>query len=148
MDRSRRLLTKEQIAELEKNPSIAKVTANTVTFTPEFKKIAYQQLVNGKSMRSILREIGVDPDVLGNSRLWGMAEKLRKNAEREEGYTDLRKGNRRKGAKETPERTDKERLKLLEHKVAYMEQVIEFLKKVQAADTEARMLWDSKHRQE
>lgn len=144
---ARKLLTKEQIAELEKNPSIAKVTANTVSFTPEFKRIAYQQLVDGKRLRDILREIGIDPEVLGNSRLWGMAEKLRQDANREEGYADLRKGNCRKAAKETPERTDKERLTYLEHKVAYMEQVIEFLKKVQTADTEARMSWDSKRRQ-
>ena len=144
---TRRQLTKEQVAELEKNPSIAKVTASTVSFTPEFKRVAYQQLVDGKSMREILREIGVEPEVLGESRLWGLASKLRENADREEGYADLRKGNYRKAAKETPERTVKEEVTELRHKVAYMAQEIEFLKKVQAADTEARRLWESRQRQ-
>lgn len=143
---ARKQLTKDEIAELEQNPSIAKATASTVSFTPEFKRIAYQQLVDGRTMREILNEIGVRPEVLGDSRLWGIAEKLRKNADREEGYADLRKGSRRKGAKEAPARTEREELTALRHEVAYMRQEIEFLKKVQAADTEARKSWESKQR--
>ena len=143
---ARKQLTRDEIAELEQNPSIAKVTASTVSFTPEFKRMAYQQLVDGRTMREILSEIGVRPEVLGDSRLWGIAEKLRKNAEREEGYADLRKGNRRKGTKEASARTEREELTALRHEVAYMRQEIEFLKKVQAADTEARKSWESKQR--
>ena len=143
---ARKHLTKDEIAELEQNPSIAKATASTVSFTPEFKRIAYQQLVDGRTMREILSEIGVRPEVLGDSRLWGIAEKLRKNADREEGYADLRKGSRRKGTKEAVARTAREELTALQHEVAYMRQEIEFLKKVQAADTEARKSWESKQR--
>lgn len=143
---ARKLLTKEEIAELEQKPQIAKVTRSTVTFTPEFKRIAYSQLYDGKTMREILSEVGIRPEILGDTRLWGMADKLRKKADREEGYADLRKGNHRKAGKETPERTVKEELAALRHKVAYMEQEIEFLKKVQAADTEARKSWESRQR--
>ena len=52
---------------LEENPSIAKATVSTISFTPEFKRIAYQQLVDGRSLREILKEIGVNPDVLGDA---------------------------------------------------------------------------------
>ena len=142
----RKQLTKDEIGELEQNPSIAKVTSSTVSFTPEFKRIAYQQLVDGRTMREILSEVGIRPEVLGNSRLWGIAEKLRQNADREEGYADLRKGDHRKAAKATAARTEKEELTALRHEVAYMRQEIEFLKKVQAADTEARKSWASKQR--
>ena len=36
---ARKLLTKEEIAELEQKPQIAKVTRSTVTCTPEFKQM-------------------------------------------------------------------------------------------------------------
>ena len=72
---------------------------------------------------------------------------MRRDAEREEGYADLRERNRRRSANETPERTEKEELKALRHEVAYMRQEIEFLKKVQAVNTEAQRLWESKQRQ-
>ena len=144
---ARKQLTKDEIAELEKNPSIAKATASTISFTPEFKRIAYQQLVDGRTLREILSEIGVNPNTLGESRLWGIAARLRRDADREEGYADLREKNRRRSANETPERTEKEELRALRHEVAYMRQEIEFLKKVQAANTEAQRLWESKQRQ-
>ena len=121
---ARKQLTKEEVAELEKNPSIAKATVSTISFTPEFKRIAYQQLVDGRSLREILKEIGVNPDVLGESRLWGIAARMRRDAEREEGYADLRERNRRRFANEAPERTEKEELKALRHEVAYMRQEI------------------------
>ena len=143
---ARKQLSKDEIAELEQNPVVAKATASTVSFTEEFKRMAYGELVEGKTMREIVRENGIRPEILGDSRLWGLAMKLRQNAEREEGYADLRKGNRRRAAKETPERTVKEELTVLRHRVAYMEQEVEFLKKLQAADTEARMSWESRQR--
>ena len=139
-------MNKEEIAELEQNPGVEKATANTVSFTAEFKRIAYEQLADGRTLREILSEIGVRPEILGDARLWGLASRLRQNTDREEGYADLRKKNCRRTARETPERTEKEELKALRHKVAYMEQEIEFLKKVQAADTEARKSWESRQR--
>ena len=143
---AKKLLTKEEIAELEQKPQVVKATRNTVTFTPEFKRIAYSQLYDGKTMRQILSEIGIRPEILGDTRIWGMTDKLRRNADREEGYADLRKGNQRRASKETREKTAKEELTELRHEVAYMRQEIEFLKKVQAADTEARKSWESRQR--
>ena len=39
-----------------------------------------------------------------------IAARLRRDADREEGYADLRERNRRRSANETPERTEKEEL--------------------------------------
>ena len=61
--------------------------------------MAYQKLIDGKSMRDIFEENGIDPDILGSSRIWGFAQKLRANADREEGFTDLCGKNFRKPAK-------------------------------------------------
>lgn len=140
-------LNAEEIAELRSNPYVAKVIGNMISFTPEFKRIAYDQITSGKTMREVFEEHGIDPEILGDSRIWGFAEKLRAKAEREEGFTDLREQNMRKPVKETKEQTLKARVEQLEHELAYTRQEVEFLKKIHTADLEARKLWESKQRQ-
>lgn len=144
---ARKPLNAEEIAELRSNPYVAKVTGNMISFTPEFKRMAYDQITSGKTMREVFEEHGIDPEILGDSRIWGFAEKLRAKAEREEGFTDLREQNMRKPAKETKEQTLKARVEQLEHELAYTRQEVEFLKKIHTADLEARKLWESKQRQ-
>lgn len=144
---ARKPLNAEEIAELRSNPYVAKVIGNMISFTPEFKRMAYDQITSGKTMREVFEEHGIDPEILGDSRIWGFAEKLRAKAEREEGFTDLRGQNMRKPVKETKEQTLKVRVEQLEHELAYTRQEVEFLKKIHTADLEARKLWESKQRQ-
>ena len=108
--------------------------------------MAYDQLIDGKSMREIFEENGIDPEILGNARIWGFAEKLRKNADREGGFEDQRGHNTRKPAKGTKEQALSARVEQLEHELAYTRQEVEFLKKIHMADLEARKSWESKHR--
>ncbi len=140
-------LNAEEIAELRSSPYVASIISGRINFTPEFKRVAYDQLTNGKSMREILEEHGIDPEILGESRLYGIAYKLRQNADRDEGFTDLRAQNSRKPLKETREQTLAARVEQLEHELAYTRQEVEFLKKIRTADLEARKLWESKQRQ-
>jgi transposase-like protein len=144
---AKKQLNAEEIAELRECPFVESVISGRIKFTPEFKRMAYQQLVAGKSMREIFEENGIDPEILGGARIWGFAEKLRKNAEREEGFEDLRKHNSRKPAKGTKEQALAARVEQLEHELAYTRQEVEFLKKIHLADLEARKQWESKHRQ-
>ena len=137
----------EEIAELKQNPHVASIISGRINFTPEFKRMAYQQLMDGRPLRDILKENGIDPEILGPSRLYGMAYHLRKNAERLEGFTDLRQKNRRKPPKQTREQTLAARVEQLEHELAYTRQEVEFLKKIRMADLEAQKLWESKQRQ-
>ena len=144
---SRKELNTEELAELRDSPYVASIISGRINFTNEFKLSAYQQLLDGKTMRTIFEEHGIDPDILGDRRIWGFAYKLRANADREEGYADLRKNNSRKPAKESREQTLAARVEQLEHELAYTRQEVEFLKKIHTADLEARKLWESKHRQ-
>ncbi len=80
--------------------------------------MAYQKLIDGKSMRDIFEENGIDPDILGSSRIWGFAQKLRANADREEGFTDLCGKNFRKPAKGTKEQALSARIEQMEHELA------------------------------
>lgn len=140
-------LNAEEIAELRCSPYIASIISGRINFTPEFKRVAYEQLTSGISMRQILEAHGIDPGILGGSRLYGIAYLLRQNAERNQGFADLRVQNSRKHSKETREQTLAARVEQLEHELAYTRQEVEFLKKIHTADLEARKSWESKQRQ-
>ena len=144
---TRKELNTEELAELRASPYIASIIAERINFTPEFKREAYRQLMDGKSMRTIFEEHGIAPEILGDKRIWGFAHKLRTNADRDEGFADLRKNNSHKPAKETREQTLAARVDQLEHELAYTRQEVEFLKKIHTADLEARKSWESKLRQ-
>jgi len=139
-------LNPEEVAELRRSPHVVKILGGRISFTPEFKRMAYQQMMGGKPMRTIFTESGIDPDILGDARVWGFTEKLRAKADREEGFADLRGNNMRKPAKKTREQTLAARVEQLEHELAYTRQEVEFLKKIHTADLEARKLWESKQR--
>ncbi len=140
-------LNAEEISELSSSPYVASIISGRITFTPEFKRVAYDLLVKGTPIREIFEKHGIDPEILGNARMWGFAQKLRANADREEGFEDRRKLNSRKPAKQTREQTLAARVEQLEHELAYTRQEVEFLKKIHMADLEARKQWESKQRQ-
>lgn len=124
---ARKPLNAEEIAQLRSNPYVASVIGSRIRFTPEFKCMAYNQITSGKTMREVFEEHGIAPEILGDARIWGFAEKLRAKADREEGFADLRGQNTRKPAKETKDQTLAARIAQLEHELAYTRQEVEFL---------------------
>ncbi len=137
--------TSEQVEYLRKNPFVKSASKSTVRFTEEFKRKFYDEHINGKAAREIFREIGIDPVILGESRINGICYTINKQARRESGFADGRVNNRRQPT--TAEDTSPEgRLRQLEHELAYTRQEVEFLKKLYMADTEARKQWESRHR--
>ena len=144
---SRKPFNAEELTELRSSPYVSSVTPVKINFTEEFKCIAYKQLSAGITMREIFEQHGIDPNVLGPARIRGIAFHIRHNADREEGFVDLREQNRRRPPKETTEQTLKAKVERLEHELAYTRQEVEFLKKIHLADLEARKQWESKQRQ-
>lgn len=136
----------EEAAELRKSPYVTRVSSSKIYFTPEFKRMAYQRMTDGKTMRAIFVERGIDPAILGDRRIWSFAEKLREKADSDEGFVDLRGNNVRKNIGETKEQTLATRVEQLEHELAYTRQEVEFLKKIRMADLEAQVQWESKQR--
>ena len=61
--------SKEEIEALKRSPYIAKASPIQVSFTTDFKQIAYQELTEGKTMRTILEESGINPEILGERRI-------------------------------------------------------------------------------
>ena len=66
---AKKQLNAEEIAELRESPFVSSIISGRISFTPEFKRMAYGQLISGKSMREIFEENGIDPDILGPSRI-------------------------------------------------------------------------------
>ena len=136
--------TKEQMDHLRVNPNVKSVTQSTIRFTEEFKRYFYQKHSSGMRAQSIFLECGIDPDVLGESRIEGLCYTLNKQAKRDTGFSDNRQKNYRRPEKNGEESVDT-RIRQLEHELAYTRQEVEFLKKLQLADMEARKQWKSRH---
>lgn len=136
--------TKEQMDHLRVNHYVKSISASTIRFTEEFKRLFYERNKSGQSARQIFLSCGIDPDILGQSRIEGFRYVVNKQARRNEGFTDKRQGNYRRPDK-AEAGTVESRIKQLEHELAYTRQEVEFLKKLQMADMEARRLWESRH---
>ena len=137
-------LTPEQVIQLLKNRYVKSATQNSVRFTEEFKRYFYQKHTSGMTVRSIFLECGIDPDVLGESRISGFCHTVNVQAKRDSGFSDNRQNNYRRPPKSEDE-TVETRIKQLEHELAYTRQEVEFLKKLQMEDMEARIQWASRH---
>lgn len=142
---SQKLFTPEEVQELQASPYVESVSSRSVCFTPSFKQQAYNELQAGKSMREIFESCGINTGALGPSRVNGFREKVEKAAARKEGFANLRK-EQHKPREQAPEDKLERRIRQLEHELAYAKQQIDFLKKLQQADTEARKQWESKQR--
>ena len=129
-------LSKREIEALRKNPNVAAVSTTTVKFTEEFKRIIYEGKKQGVSVSATLRQNGIDPEILGPSRVEGLSHSLNKKAKQQNSFADRRSENYRRPPK-TGEETVEQRIRQLENELAYTRQEVEFLKKLQAANMEA-----------
>lgn len=75
-------LSRHEVEQLRKNPYIASVTANAVRLTEAFKELAYEKKRQGVPAAETMRQCGIDPEVLGASRVEGFSYTLNKKAKR------------------------------------------------------------------
>ena len=120
--------TKEQIAELQKLPCVAKVTPKMLVFTQEFKREALRQYKNGELRRNILRDAGIDDKRLSYDAITDMFRRWAKQ--------DLNNPPKRKGRPKATQSCNINDMTIeqLRAKCALQEAEIEFLKKVHALD--------------
>lgn len=138
-------LSDAQLRQLRANVNVEKATEYYVVFTEAFKQLAYEQKQTGKHLREIFRENGIDPELLGAKRIENFNQMLNQRGRDGRGFQDRRKDNRRPTDEERKESLE-EQVRRLQHELAYTRQEVEFLKKLQMANTEARKEWESKHR--
>ena len=116
--------------ELNENIYVERATEWTVSFTAEFKQLAYDEYYRGKSMREIFTEAGFDVEKLGEKRIQNFRSHLMDKADDERGFADKRKEKSIQAPPSTEAQMMK-RIRELEHRNAYLEQENDFLKKIQ-----------------
>lgn len=130
---SKKQFSDEEMAVLRQNPFTYNVTRNTLSFTREFKELFLAEYEAGNIPRQILIDHGYDPEMLGDRRIWGISQHIRKQYEK---YGEVHEGvSNTKPPGGSKPLSDKDELKQLRHEVDYMKQEIEFLKKISSIRT-------------
>ena len=123
-------MAKELVRELREHPYVERATEWTISFTREFKQLAYDEYYRGKTMNEIFKEAGFDVEKLGKKRIHNFRNYLMEKAAEESGFADRRKDKGMQAPPSTEAQLQK-RIRELEHRTAYLEQENEFLKKIQ-----------------
>jgi transposase len=66
---SKKTFTDKEVKQLSSNPYVKKVSTKGITYTDEFKRIFIAEKEKGKFARQIFEEFGLDPEVIGMSRI-------------------------------------------------------------------------------
>lgn len=134
----RNYFTDEQVQQLNMNPYVKKASNKAITYTDDFKITFTQKYLEGNLPSVILREMGFNPHILGKRRIDRFVVNIHKYKVRGDDFSDQRGVNSgRPSLKE--ELTDKERIARLEHKIKYLKQENEFLKKIEFLDKKAAL---------
>lgn len=125
---SKKPFSDEEIAILRQNPFTYKATRNSLSFTREFKELFLSEYNSGSIPRQILIDHGYDPEMLGDRRIWGISEYIRRQYEE---YGEVHEGAvNAKPPGPAKTLSDKDEIKQLRHEIDYLKQEIEFLKKI------------------
>jgi len=118
--------TQEEMNHLHASSYVLGVSPRTVHFSAEFKELFWHFLQEGKELRDIVVELGIDPDILGEKRISGLRGMVLNEVEAGEGFRDLHTYGTYLKRYTDPE----VKIKYLEQQLAYKDQEIEFLKKI------------------
>ena len=128
-----KLFTEGEILELKSNPYVVDATQRFVYFSADFKQRFYEEYQSGKKLKQIMRDMRIDPEVLGMTRIYGLRKHILEEVKRGHGFSDLRNSPYKgKMTDASPE----EKIKRLEHELAYTRQELDFVKKIIAANRE------------
>lgn len=143
---ARKAFTQEEIDDLRANPYVKNVTPYKIRFNVAFKERFWEEYQNARPIAAIVADMGIDPEILGTSRLYGIAQHIKDAANSGEGFRDHYKSDRgyAKNASELP---TSRALVQLQHEVSYMKQELEFIKKIIIQSKEDRQKCSSKEGQ-
>lgn len=134
--RKRIPFTAEQQALLMSNPYTAKVSAHRIVFTLEFKEFAMHEVKNPENTyKKIFTKAGYDVELLGHERMKSIMRSIKLEAASDSGLQEPKSGTRqqmldRMNKDESIKKHTKTEIRELKERVNYLEQQIEFLKKI------------------
>ncbi len=118
--------TEEEMNHLRASPHVLHVTPSIVHFSAKFKELFWSSILEGKPLRKIVIDLGIDPDILGENRLSGLKAMIRSEVRAGKGFRDLKTYGSYLNYYTNPEA----KVKYLEQLLAYKDQEIGFLKKI------------------
>lgn len=125
--------TEQEMLVLRNSKYVLDVSPSIVHFSAEFKKIFWEELSKGKLPRDIVKNLGIDPNILGDTRINGLKNMIGNEVKKGNGFRDLNTYAQGCNGYLSAEN----RIKYLEMQLAYKNQEIEFLKKIVSLDPEA-----------
>ncbi|MEI6133284.1 MAG: HTH domain-containing protein [Bacillota bacterium] len=140
----RKIFTPEEIAELRTNKYVCYVSATRLCFVAEFKQKFSEEYNSGKLPRHIVAGMGIDPDIIGESRLDSIRTHVKQQAQSGYGFSD---GFQRRPQTSGPVDSSlplNKRVAHLEHELIYTKQEMEFIKKTILAEIEVQRKCSSK----
>ena len=137
---SKKLFTEEEIAILRANPYTYSVSSSQISFTKEFKELFWCDYQNNRmNPRAIFQKYNYDPDMLGRSRITGFQQCLKRDAAQGvEFHNGPRQSGERHALTVDNEEVTSATIRSMQHKIEYLEQEIEFLKKISSTRTTKR----------
>lgn len=135
-DYVRKTFTPEEIALLRSNRYVKSVTGKTLSLTKEGKQRFWEEYRQGKFVNAIMHGMGFDPEMLGQRRMYGIRASIIASVEKGEDFRDTRRrfvkqADEAEAAMAGP-------VAYMEHRLAYLEQEVEFIKKIISVEREAR----------
>lgn len=125
---SKILFTDTQVKKLSKNKWIKKITNKGITYEGEFKYKLVNECKDYKKLpQEVFKECGIDPEIVGISRIQNSACRWRKQINTTGEISDTR--TTKSGRPIKRELSDKEKLERAEAKIKLLEAENELLKK-------------------
>lgn len=122
-------LTLCEIEILRKNPYVKSAYRNMVSFTADFKREYLNRYNEGETGREILSSMGIDPEIVGDSRIWSLVGKFRDELEKYGDFADTRR--------RSESNLQSASIEQLRIEVEYVKQEVSFLKKNLILDSKA-----------
>ena len=123
---STKIFTEAEMEELRASPYVQKVSSNQVFFSAVFKEELWKRINEGIHARDAIRELGIDPEIIGENRVAGLKAIVRKEAAAGNGFRDyltFTSGTPR-------QMSDEAKIRFLEQQLEYKDQEIEKKKKI------------------
>lgn len=135
----KKLFSKSEMKELEKNPNVLSVTEKVITYHPDFKVKAVLENIKGESPARIFMDHGFDLNIIGKELPRKRLYRWRKiyNESGEMGLTLDNRGKTKVERTSSKELSMEEKLKKAEARIKYLEVENDFLKKLEELERQA-----------
>ena len=130
---SKRIFSEEQIKELSQNPNVERCSERSITYHKDFKLSAIEQYRKGLPPNEIFRQARFNIDMIGREKPKWCIQRWReilKDKGIQQLTNEVRGKNGIGGRPKTNWSNDKERIKYLETKIAYLKAENNFLAKL------------------